>query len=156
MRITQINESGILTLERLKSYANIVDPAKDDDLRAALTSAALRVAQYADVALLHCTVVDDVEGGGEVQLWMPPVAEVVSVENLRTGDIATDRCERYGNRLVLPDDDPYRITYSVEPDDAQVEEFVPLVLQMAVAIWDGNTEEESKVYKRIPAGYVVH
>ena len=67
-----------------------------------------------------------------------------------------DYCTRIGNRLLLPDGAAYAITYRVEPDDATVEIYAPLVWQMAVAMWDGNTDEELKVYKRIAAGYVVH
>lgn len=156
MRITETQESDILTLERLKAYANIVDCSRDDELRAVLASASLRVAQYADVALVGCTIVDDVTGGGEVQLWMPPVAEVSSVVDAATGIDVADYCTRIGNRLLLPDGAAYAITYRVEPDDATVEIYAPLVWQMAVAMWDGNTDEELKVYKRIAAGYVVH
>jgi len=156
MRIKNIQPSPILTLDRLKAYANIVDPSRDDELRAVLVSAALRVAQYADVALLPCTVEDDVVGGGEMQLWMPPVVEVVSVIDQATGEGRAARCERIGDRLILPDEAAYAVTYRVEPDEPTVQEYAPLVWQMAVAMWDGNTDEESKVYKRIPAGYVVH
>lgn len=156
MRITETLESPILTLERLKAYANIVDHARDDELRAILTSATLRVAQYADVALVGCTIVDEADGGGEVQLWMPPVAEVAGVVDAATGIDVKDYCTRIGDRLLLPDGAAYAITYRVEPDDATVEIYAPLVWQMAVAMWDGNTDEELKVYKRIAAGYVVH
>ena len=59
MRIVNVKESSILTLDRLKAYANIVDDSRDDELRTILRAAALRVAQYADVALLECTVIDE-------------------------------------------------------------------------------------------------
>ena len=156
MRITETTPSAILTLERLKAYANIVDRTRDDELQAALDSAILRVAQYADVALVECTIVDEREGGGEVQLWMPPVSEVRSVVDAVTNVDVVGYCTRIGNRLILPDEAAYTLTYTVTPDDATVAVYAPLVWQMAVAIWDGNTDEESKVIKRIPAGYVVH
>ena len=156
MRITNIQESTILTIDRLKAYANIVDPTRDDELRTVLRSAAQRIAQYADVALLECTITDEVDGGGEVQLWMPPVAEVTSVVDLATGIEVKDCCTRIGDRLVFPDDAAYTVTYRVVPDEDTVQSYAPLVWQMAVAMWDGNTDEENKVYKRVPAGYVVH
>lgn len=154
MRITNVQPGNILTLERLKAYANIVDPTRDDELRTILQSAALRVAQYADVALLECTVIDEAQG--QAQLWMPPVAEVVSVVDAATGEDLTDRCTRLCATLVFPRDVVCEVTYRVVPDESTVQSFAPLVWQMAVAMWDGNTDEESKVYRRIPAGYVVH
>ena len=154
MRITEITPSTILTLDRLKAYANIVDCSRDDELRTVLMTAALRVAQYADIALVACTVVEEVDGGGEAQLWMPPVSAIVSVIDASGEDIAS-RCMACGSRIVLPVGGHYTVTYTVEPEEATVQSYAPLVWEMAVAIWDGNTEEESKVYKRIPAGYVV-
>ena len=155
MRIVNVKESSILTLDRLKAYANIVDGSRDDELRTILRAAALRVAQYADVALLECTVIDEVTE--EAQLWMPPVGEVTSVVDAVTGEDVSDRCTRIGNDiLVLPLDTVCTVTYTVVPDEATVQTFAPLVWEMAVAMWDGNTEEESKVYRRIPSGYVVH
>lgn len=154
MRITNVKESSILTLDRLKAYANIVGPAKDDALRTILQAAALRVAQYADVALLECTVVE--EATEQAQLWMPPVGEVTSVVDAVTGEYVTDRCTRIGNDiLILPVDTVCTVTYDVVPDEATVQTFAPLVWEMAVAMYDGNTDEESKVYRRIPSGYVV-
>ena len=153
MRITNVKESSILTLDRLKAYANIVGPAKDDALRTILQAAALRVAQYADVALLECTVVD--EATEQAQLWMPPVGEVTSVVDTVTGEDVTDRCTRVGKILVLPVGRVCTVTYDVVPDEATVQTFAPLVWEMAVAMYDGNTDEESKVYRRIPSGYVV-
>jgi len=154
MRITNVKESSIITLDRLKAYANIVDGSRDDELHTILRAAALRVAQYADVALLECTVID--EATEEAQLWMPPVGEVTSVVDAVTGEDVSDRCTRIGKILVLPVDTVCTVTYTVVPDEATVQEYAPLVWEMAVAMWDGNTEEESKVYRRIPAGYVVH
>ena len=155
MRITNIQESSILTIDRLKAYANIVDPTRDDELRTVLRSAALRIAQYADVALLECTIIDEADGG-EVQLWMPPVAEVTGVVDCVTGIDVKEYCTRIGDRLIFPDGAAYTVTYRVVPDADTVQSYAPLVWQMAVAMWDGNTDEENKVYKRVPAGYVVH
>lgn len=153
MRITNVKESSILTLDRLKAYANIVGPAKDDALRTILQAAALRVAQYADVALVECTVIE--EAADEAQLWMPPVGEVTSVVDAVTGEDVSDRCTRVGKILVLPVGMVCTVTYDVVPDEATVQTFAPLVWEMAVAMYDGNTDEESKVYRRIPSGYVV-
>ena len=155
MRITEIGESPIITLDRLKAYANIVDPTRDDELRNVLQSAAIRVAQYADRALLPCTI-EDYSDGGEIQLWMPPVAEVVSVTDTITGETITGEVERIDNRLLVPEGHSVRVVYRVEPLDAEAQSLLSFVLQMAVAIWDGNTDEEAKVYRRIPADYVVH
>lgn len=155
MQVTNVQASAILTLDRLRAYANIVDGSRDDELRAVLRSAALRIAQYADVALLECTVTDTAQGE-ELQLWMPPVAEVTSVVDIEAGTDVRDRCRVVGNILHLPAAGDYEVAYRVVPDADTVETFAPLVWQMAVAIWDGNTDEEQKVHKRISAGYVVH
>lgn len=153
MIIKDIQDSSILTLERLKAYANIVDGLHDDELRAVLRSAAMRVAQYADVALLECTIVD-ISAKGEMQLWMPPVVSFTVMDE--DGEDITSRCVLVGNILRMPYFGIKTVTYTVGPEEATVEQYAPLVWQMAVAMYDGNTDEESKVYKRIPAGYVVH
>ena len=155
MRITDTQQSSILTLDRLKAYANIVDCTRDDELRAVLRSAALRVAQYADIALLGCTIEETVEDAAAVQLWMPPVASVDAVTDVRTGADVTAECFACGSRFAFPYEGSFTIRYTVAPDEATVQKFAPLVWQMAVAIWDGNTEEEQRIYARIPAGYVV-
>lgn len=153
MIIKDIKGSDILTLERLKAYANIVDSGHDDELRAVLKSAAMRVAQYADVALLECTI-EDIAYTGEMQMWMPPVVSFVVVDE--DDEDITDRCKAVGNILRLRYMGVKKVTYTVKPEDATVEQYAPLVWQMAVAMWDGNTDEEQKVYRRIPADYVVH
>lgn len=153
MIIKDIQEGSILTLDRLKAYANIMDSMHDDELRTVLRSAAMRVAQYADVALLECTI-QDIAIGDKLQLWMPPVVSF-TVMDYELTDI-TDRCTLVGNILRVPYMGVKNVTYTVKPEEDTVQQYAPLVWQMAVAMFDGNTDEEQKVYRRIPSGYVVH
>lgn len=154
MRYIEIGENEAISLDGLKRYGNIVCTGKDAELRQVLQQAAIRVQEYADRALLPCTIEIDGEGD-RAQLWQPLVSSIVSVTNDGTGEDVLSSCTVYSDRVYLPAEMRYTIRYTTQPLYSDVQRLLSFVWQMAVAIWDGNTEEEAKVYQRIPAGYVV-
>ena len=149
-----IGNNTDITLADFKAYANITGTDKDTQLQNVLTQATLRVQEYADRALLPCTI--EIDGEGEkAQLWQPVISSVVSVTDWATGENVLDRCLARSNTLFLPRKMHYTIRYTTSPQESEVARLLPYVWEAAAAIWDGNTEEESAVYKRIPASYVV-
>lgn len=154
MDYIEIGTNEAITLAAFKEYANITDSTKDTQLTEVLKDATMRVQEYADRALLPCTI--EIDGEGEsVQLWQPLVASVVSVKDWATGDDVLARCIIRGNTLFLPRKMRVTVRYTTQPLTTEVSRLLGYVWEMAAAIWDGNTEEEMKVYKRIPADYVV-
>jgi hypothetical protein len=151
---TSIGTNTAITLADFKKYANIVGTAKDTELENVLKQAVLRVQEYADRALLPCTIVIEGEGGA-LQLWQPIISGVTSVVNIETGEDVVADCLVSGNRLELPYAGRWRVTYTTLPNAGDVARLLGYVWEMAAALWDGNTDEEQKVYKRIPADYVV-
>ena len=51
------------------------------------------------------------------------------------------------------DSDAVVITYTTLPTSAETGRLLNYVYEMASAMWDGNTEEQNKVYQRIPINY---
>lgn len=154
MEYITIGSNAAITLADFKTYAKISGTADDAQLTKVLQNATLRVQEYADKALLPCTI--EIDGEGEkAQLWQPVISTVVSVTDWATGENVIDRCLARSNTLFLPRKMHYTIRYTTSPQDSEVARLLPYVWEAAAAIWDGNTEEESAVYKRIPASYVV-
>lgn len=150
----EIGNNPAILLDEWKRYANIATSEKDALLRTILTQAVLRVQEYADRALLPCTI--EIEGDGDrAQLWQRVVSSIDSVVDAATGTDLVDRCTAYQDRVFLPYQMHYTIRYKTQPLDSEVSRLLPYVWELATAIWDGNTEEEQKVYQRIPTDYVV-
>lgn len=152
MTYTAIGTNEGITLAGFKAYANIVGDGHDTELSSILQQAAIRVQEYADRALLPCTIVIDGDGS-QMQLWQPIISGVTSVEDLATGEDVVADCTVRGTTLFLPHAGTWRVTYTTQPADTA--RLLAYVWEAAAAIYDGNTEEELKVYQRIPASYVV-
>ena len=155
MRYIEIGSSDAITLAAFKAWANITDSSKDEQLADVLKQAAIRVQEYADRALYPCTIEVDGEGA-QAQLWQPLVATVVSVTDWATDEGVLSRCLVRGSTLLLPKAMHYTVRYTTQPLASEVSRLLGYVWEMASAMWDGNTDEETRVYKRIPCDYVVH
>ena len=154
MQYITIGTNNAITLADVKTYAKISNSADDTQLTKVLQNATLRVQEYADRALLPCTI--EIDGEGETaQLWQPMINGVTSVTDWATGDDVVSRCLARGTTLFLPRKMHYTIRYTTTPLESEVARLLPYVWEAAAALWDGNTEEELAVYKRIPASYVV-
>ena len=149
LRYTAIGTNAAITLADFKSYMHITGTANDAALTDVLKQATIRIQEYADVALLPCTI--ELEGEGEIiKLYQGPVDEITSVKDL-VGGWDVDYVSDYRKTLIEQiDSDAVVITYTTLPTSADTERLLNYVYEMASAMWDGNTEEQNKVYQRIP------
>lgn len=149
LRYTAVGTNAAITLADFKSYMHITGTTHDDALTDVLKQATIRIQEYADVALLPCTI--ELEGEGEIiKLYQGPVDEITSVKDLVDGwDV--DYVSDYRKTLIEQiDSDAVVITYTTLPTSADTGRLLNYVYEMASAMWDGNTEEQNKVYQRIP------
>jgi hypothetical protein len=149
LRYTAIGTNAAITLADFKSYMHITGTTNDAALTDVLKQATIRIQEYADVALLPCTI--ELEGEGEIiKLYQHPVDEITSVKDL-VGGWDVDYVSDYRKTLIEQiDSDAVVITYTTLPTSADTDRLLNYVYEMASAMWDGNTEEQNKVYQRIP------
>jgi len=152
LRYTAIGTNAAITLADFKSYMHITATTNDGALSDVLKQATIRIQEYADVALLPCTI--ELEGEGEIiKLYQGPVNEIVSVKDL-VGGWDVDYVSDYRKTLIEQiDSDAVVITYTTLPTSAETERLLNYVHEMGSAMWDGNTEEQKKVYQRIPINF---
>ena len=149
LRYTAIGTNAAITLADFKSYMHITGNTHDDALTDVLKQATIRIQEYSDIALLPCTI--ELEGEGEIiKLYQCPVSEITSVKDLVGGwDVAY--VSDYRKTLIEQiDSEAVVITYTTLPTSADTGRLLNYVYEMASAMWDGNTEEQNKVYQRIP------
>jgi len=149
LRYTAIGTSTVITLTGLKSYMHISGNTYDTELTKVLNQAIIRVQEYSDVALLPCTI--ELEGEGQlIKLYQHPISEITSVKDL-VGGWDVDYVSDYRKTMIEQiDSEAVVITYTTTPATAEVDKYLNYVYEMASAMWDGNTEEQNKVYQRIP------
>ena len=149
LRYTAIGTNAAITLADFKSYMHITGTTNDAALTDVLKQATIRIQEYADIALLPCTI--ELEGEGVIiKLYQHPVSEITSVKDAAKGwDVAY--VSDYRKTLIEQiDSDAVVITYTTLPTSADTDRLLNYVYEMASAMWDGNTEEQNKVYQRIP------
>jgi hypothetical protein len=149
LRYTAIGTNAAITLADFKSYMHITATTNDDALTDVLKQATIRIQEYADVALLPCTI--ELEGEGEIiKLYQGPISEITYVKDL-VGGWDVDYVSDYRKTMIEQiDSEAVVITYTTLPTSAETERLLNYVYEMASAMWDGNTEEQNKVYQRIP------
>ena len=149
LRYTAVGTNAAISLADFKSYMHITGTTNDDALTDVLKQATIRIQEYADIALLPCTI--ELEGEGEIiKLYQGPVDEITSVKDL-VGGWDVDYVSDYRKTLIEQiDSDAVVITYTTLPTSADTDRLLNYVYEMASAMWDGNTEEQNKVYQRIP------
>lgn len=149
LRYTAIGTNAAITLADFKSYMHITGTTNDAALTDVLKQATIRIQEYADIALLPCTI--ELEGEGEIiKLYQHPVDEITSVKDL-VGGWDVDYVSDYRKTLIEQiDSDAVVITYTTLPTSVETGRLINYVYEMASAMWDGNTEEQNKVYQRIP------
>lgn len=152
LRYTAIGTNAAITLADFKSYMHITGTTNDAALTDVLKQATIRIQEYADVALLPCTI--ELEGEGEIiKLYQHPVDEITSVKDL-VGGWDVDYVSDYRKTLIEQIySEAVVITYTTLPTSAETGRLLNYVYEMASAMWDGNTEEQNKVYQRIPINY---
>lgn len=152
LRYTAVGTNAAITLADFKSYMHITATTNDGALTDVLKQATIRIQEYADVALLPCTI--ELEGEGKIiKLYQHPIDEITSVKDL-VGGWDVDYVSDYRKTLIEQiDSDAVVITYTTLPTSAETARLLNYVYEMASAMWDGNTEEQNKVYQRIPINY---
>ena len=152
LRYTAVGTNAAITLADFKSYMHITGNTNDDALTDVLKQATIRIQEYADIALLPCTI--ELEGEGKIiKLYQHPVSEITSVKDL-VGGWDVDYVSDYRKTLIEQiDSEAVVITYTTLPTSAETGRLLNYVYEMASAMWDGNTEEQNKVYQRIPINY---
>jgi hypothetical protein len=149
LRYTEIGINSIITLAGLKSYMHISSDEKDTELQEVLNQAIIRIQEYSDIALLPCTI--ELEGEGEIiKLYQHPVSEISSVKDSVSGDDVPYVSNYKKTVIEQTDAEMVIITYTTLPTSAETGRLLNYVYEMASAMWDGNTEEQNKVYQRIP------
>jgi hypothetical protein len=152
LRYTEIGINSIITLAGLKSYMHISSDEKDTELQEVLNQAIIRIQEYSDIALLPCTI--ELEGEGEIiKLYQHPVSEISSVKDSVSGDDVPYVSNYKKTVIEQTDAEMVIITYTTLPTSAETGRLLNYVYEMASAMWDGNTEEQNKVYQRIPINY---
>jgi len=152
LRYTAVGTNAAITLADFKTYMHITGTTNDAALTDVLKQATIRIQEYADVALLPCTI--ELEGEGEIiKLYQGPISEITSVKDL-VGGWDVDYVSDYRKTLIEQiDSEAVVITYTTLPTSAETGRLLNYVYEMASAMWDGNTDEQNKVYQRIPINY---
>jgi len=139
-------------LSGFKSYMHISGDEKDTELQEALNQAIIRIQEYSDVALLPCTIELE-EEGDVIKLYQHPVSSITSVKDAGSGDDVS-YVSNYKKTVIEQEEaEIVIVTYTTLPTSAETSRLLNYVYEMASAMWDGNTEEQNKVYQRIPINY---
>lgn len=122
-------------LDALRSYASVSDNSADALLESLLLRACLRVQEMADRSLLDCTVRLSEDGleYGVVRLY-GTVAEIVSVTDASGNPVAWTR----SGHMLYVDASDVVVTYKTTADPGDFDELLPVVLQYATALYDGQ------------------
>ena len=81
LRYTAIGTNAAIKVADFKSYMHITGTTNDTALTDVLKQATIRIQEYADVALLPCTI--ELEGEGEIiKLYQGPVDEIGDAVNV--------------------------------------------------------------------------
>lgn len=139
-----IDDGRSYMLPVLKRYAGAVDDSQDAILQQMLTSAALEVQDRADRSVLACEMELRIDGNTRraVRLYQTPdrVVSVTTPDGAAVDYAAEGREVRTGG--VFPS---LVIRYTTMPDKAEQARLMPLVMQYATALYDGQTDELEKI-----------
>lgn len=129
-------------LEALKQYASVPDSGRDALLTGLLTTAYLRVQEYADRALMPCVCEQTSAIGDDriVRLYLGG-GTVQSVKTPAGADIAFEPYGRAKLQLYTGVSEVV-VTFSTIPDMADVNRCQATVLRYATALYDGAPTEE--------------
>lgn len=130
-------------LTALKDYAAVSDSSRDAMLGGLLRLAVLRVQEMADRSLIACTLrVRDDDARRGVRLYQT-VNEIVSVRDMAEGH---DVPYTFDGRSILVGVKTAEVEYTTTVLESSVDELLPVVLQYATALYDG---QDSKTLSNI-------
>lgn len=128
----------------LKRYAGAVDDSQDAILQQMLTAAALEVQDRADRSVLACEMELRIDNNTRdaVRLYQTPgsVLSVATPDGTAVDYAVEGREVRTSG--IFP---ALVIIYTTMPDKAEQARLMPLVMQYATALYDGQTDEVEKI-----------
>lgn len=134
-------------LEEFRQYASVPDHSRDALLRALLKTAVLKVQEFADRALVRCTVRQTarVPESGVFQLYLGG-GGVSSVSVPGSGWTASYDALAADRLRISPTGLDAEVVFSVEPKPADLVKLKPTVFRYGTALYDG---EDTDVLNRI-------
>lgn len=134
-------------LEEFRQYASVPDHSRDALLRSLLNAAVLKVQEFADRALVRCTVrqIARVPESGVFELFLGG-GEVVSASVPSSG-WETSWKALEGNKIrISPTGLDAEVVFTAEPKPADLVKLKPTVFRYGTALYDG---EDTDVLNRI-------
>ena len=128
---SELNEGW---LDMLKAYAGVADTGQDSLLNILLNRAVLRVQEMADKSLLACTMRVEADEASEGVRLYQTVKDILSVKDCDACEIAYSQ----EGRTIYAMQDYVVVEYTTEPNSEDVDNLLPIVLQYATALYDGQ------------------
>lgn len=138
LRVILSADPNVEQLEQFKQYASVPDDSRDALLSKILKRAMLAVQDFSDTAMLNCTfslVVTAVQRGELIRLYQGgnTVLRAVDPYNKPVEYSKTGGCI-----IVNQKADAVTVEYQNVVDKAEVEKLMPVVWELATAIYDGE------------------
>ena len=134
-------------LETFRQYASVPDDSRDALLLAMLKASVLKVQEFADRALVECTVRQTgiVPESGRFQLYLGG-GEVISI-SAPSSPVSPSYDTLAGNLLrVSPTETEVQVVFKVTPKEEDMVRLQPTLFRYATALYDG---EDTDVLNRI-------
>lgn len=138
LRIISAEQPTAQQLEQFKAYASVPDCSRDGMLATILKRAMLQVQEYADKAILPCTIeltAYDVEPGDVIPLYQG--GRTISAALDAEGN-AVDCTLESGRIIVGGYASSLTVIYSNEVTGPEAERLMPVCWELATAIYDGE------------------
>ena len=127
-----VEPSDRIVVSDLRTYANISDTTLDNMLNGFLSTALTAVEKYMNISLRVATyrIYNNVK---EIQLYYPPIASIISVQDLDGNDVTYTQ---KGNYVILDAAQEVVVEYATTPNI--VSDVKTAVLRYAAALYDGQ------------------
>jgi hypothetical protein len=142
-----IGSIDALNIEAFKVWAKI-DEGNDEVIKIALRDAALRIQEYTNIALIPCTIEQRISKGAF--RLMLPIDHIISVVDGKGNQYPFSFTNLEFDFEYSGSIDKVVVEYATSPTPAQIERMLIPIWELALAIYDGNTEEQNRVINRLP------
>lgn len=134
-------------LEEFRQYASVPDNSRDALLRSLLNAAVLKVQEFADRALVECTVRQTarVPENNRFELYLGG-GEVISVDVPSSAWTASYTALPGGILRISPTGLDAEVVFKVSPKEVDLARLKPVLFRYATALYDG---EDTDVLNRI-------
>lgn len=138
-------------LERFKRDENIPDSYHDLIIQDKLKASMLRIQEYSDTAILHCTVMQEVyaESGDVIKLYLGG-GDVLDVKGEMGEDVDYDIVSQ--SKIKVHKTSYFTITYKTKPSEMDVQALMPVVFRLTAYHYNGGEDrkvEASILYSAI-------